>query len=240
MSFTPMLVCFLIIIIIIIIAGNFRWCKFLRKSVQTLQKKFSRFFIFADMGAGLSGHTPISWWPRPICETALNDEAKKQACATTAWSSFGVETFEITKVSRLPPRARNRRVGLSTADLDFDNCGTSHGILYSSRLILLYSNHLGGRQTVENHLVHIGTNSYRRAHVMTSSISILVHFFAVFNFAEAGLSAKIAKIWTQRKFPAIRYYIPLYGIWSNNYHKIVHIHSLETKLQAPNCITFLT
>ena len=162
--------------------------------------------IFADVGLS------ISWWPRPICEPALNDEAKKQACATMAWSSFCVEAFEITKVSRLPPRARNRRVGFSTADLDFDNFGVFHGfvgILYSSRLILLYSNHLEGRQTVENHLVHIGTNSYRRAHVMTSSISILVHFFAVFNFAEAGLSAKIAKIWTQRKFPAIRYYIPL-------------------------------
>ena len=32
-----------------------------------------------------------------------------------------------------------------------------------------------------------------------------MHFFAVFIFAEAGLSAKIAKICTQRKFPAIRY-----------------------------------
>ena len=39
-------------------------------------------FIFAD--AGHSGHTPTSWWPRPICETALNDETKKQACVTTA------------------------------------------------------------------------------------------------------------------------------------------------------------
>ena len=38
------------------------------------------------------------------------------------------------------------------------------GILYSRRLIHLYSNHLEGRQTVENHHVHIGT---RRTHVMT-------------------------------------------------------------------------
>ena len=108
--------------------------------------------------------------------------------------------FEITKVSRLPPQARNRHVGFSTADLDFDNFVVSHGfvgILYSSRLILLYSNHLEGRQTVENHLVHIGTNSYRRTHVMMSSIFILSAFFAVFIFAEAGLSAKIAKICTQ-------------------------------------------
>ena len=55
------------------------------------------------------------------------------------------------------------------------------GILHSSRLILLYSNHLEGRQTVENHLVHMGT---RRTHVMTSSISIfkLCSFFRGFYF----------------------------------------------------------
>ena len=40
---------------------------------------------------------------------------------------------------------------------------------------------------------------------MTSS-TIIVNFFAVFIFAEAGLSAKIVKICTQRKFPTIRYY----------------------------------
>ena len=69
------------------------------------------------------------------------------------------------------------------------------GILYSRRLILYYSNHLEGRQTVENHLVHMGT---QRTHAMMSSISILVNFFLVVSiFAEAGLSAKMAKICTQ-------------------------------------------
>ena len=53
------------------------------------------------------------------------------------------------------------------------------GILYSRRLILLYSNHLEGRQTVENHLVHMGTWC---KHVMTSLISILVQFFTVIYF----------------------------------------------------------
>ena len=75
------------------------------------------------------------------------------------------------------------------------------GILYSRRLILLYSNHLEGRQTVENHLVHMGS---RRMHIMTSSISLLVHFFStVFIFTEGSLSAKIVKICTQRKCHAI-------------------------------------
>ena len=78
----------------------------------------------------------------------------------------------------------------------------SGGILYSSRLILLYSNHLEDRQTVETRLVHMGT---RCMHVMTSSIWILVNFFTVLICMEAGLFAKIAKICTQWKFPAIWY-----------------------------------
>ena len=63
-------------------------------------------------------------------------------------------------------------------------------ILYSSRLILLYSNHLEARQTIENHLIHMGTNSCRSMHIMMSSVAILVNFFAVLIFAEAGLSRK--------------------------------------------------
>ena len=70
-------------------------------------------------------------------------------------------------------------------------------ILYSMRLILLYSNHLEGRQTVENHLVHMGT---RRTHVMTSSISILVRFFA-----EAWSVCENRENLRPAKFPAIRY-----------------------------------
>ena len=72
--------------------------------------------------------------------------------------------------------------------------------IYSSRLILLYSDHLEGRQTIENQLGHTGTSSYRCTHKITSSIFILVHFFHGFIFAEAGLSAKIS---TQQKFPTM-------------------------------------
>ena len=40
------------------IAGNFRWCKFSRKSVQTLQKKFSR-FLFSRMRDALATPLPV-------------------------------------------------------------------------------------------------------------------------------------------------------------------------------------
>ena len=39
----------------------------------------------------------------PTKETTLNDEAKKQACATMAWCFLSVQAFAITKVSKLPP-----------------------------------------------------------------------------------------------------------------------------------------
>ena len=76
--------------------------------------------------------------------------------------------------------------------------------LFNNSLVFL-QRHLGGRQTVENHLVHTGTSSCRRAHILMSSISILVNFFAVFIFVEAGMFAKIVKICTQ----------PLYSIRLN-------------------------
>ena len=75
----------------------------------------------------------------------------------------------------------------------------SYGILYSRRLILLYSNHLEGRQTVENHHVHIGT---RRTHVMTSSISI----FSRFLFSRKQVCPR-----KSRKFAPSKNF-PLYGI----------------------------
>ena len=84
------------------------------------------------------------------------------------------------------------------------------GILCSSRLILLYSNDLQGKHTVENHLVqfvHMGTISYAHNDV------IKIHPFAVFIFAEAGLSAKIAtKICTPRKFPAYDIYFYIFFV----------------------------
>jgi len=40
------------------IAGNFRWCKFSRKSVQTLQKKFLR-FLFSRMRDALATPLPV-------------------------------------------------------------------------------------------------------------------------------------------------------------------------------------
>ena len=78
-------------------------------------------------------------------ETTLNNKAKKQ----NSLVFFLCGGFAITKV---PPWARNWlfewKDEFSTAE---------HllwvGILYISRLILLYSDHLEGRQTVENHLV---------------------------------------------------------------------------------------
>ena len=159
-------------------------------------------------------------WPHPYQlmatlhiqteETTLNKKAKKQAFTTTAESSFCVKAFAIMTVSRLPSWAGNWLRRIQHTALDFDNfkaslTGSLVFCIYtcSSRLILLYSDHLEGRQTIENQLVHTGTSSYRCTHKITSSIFILVHFFRGFIFAETGLSTKIMKISTQEKFPTM-------------------------------------
>ena len=98
--------------------------KFSRKSVQTLQKKFSR-FLFLWMWDALATPLPVDGHASYASQRTLNDKAKKQACATMAQSSFCVEAFAITKVSRLQQWARNQRIGFSTADLDFNNFGAS-------------------------------------------------------------------------------------------------------------------
>ena len=98
-----------------------------------------------------------------------------------------MEAFVIMKVSRLPPWARNWTKRIQHTALDFDNfraslTGSLVFYIYSSKLILFYSDHLEGRQTIENQLVHTGTSLYQCMHIITSPISILVHFFLQFYF----------------------------------------------------------
>jgi len=123
-----------------------------------------------------------------------------------------VEAFAITKVSRLHAGAdENWLVEQkdSAADLDFDNFGTSLTgslvfCIHSSRLSLFCSNHLQGRHYFaadcgEPSRSH-GYQFVLTHHIMTSSIH-LGSFLCGLYFAEVGLSAQIAKICTQRKFP---------------------------------------
>ena len=67
----------------------------------------------------------------------------------------------ITKASGLLSWGRNWLVEQKNLALLISTSTTSERLLrihlYSSRLILLYSDYFAGRQTVENHLVHTGT-----------------------------------------------------------------------------------
>ena len=155
-------------------------------------------------------------WPHPYQlmatlhiqteQTTLNKKAKKQAFTTTAESSFCVKAFTIMIVSRLPTWAGNWLRRIQHTALDFDNFKASlTGLLafyiYSSRLILLYSDHLEGRQTIENQLVHTGTSSYRCTHKITSSIFILVHFFLVLFSRKQVCPRKSWKFPPSKNFP---------------------------------------
>ena len=114
-------------------------------------------------------------WVLPKCSLLMSQ------IFGTVIQSFCIEAVAVCPLARSRARERNRRVGFSTADL-ISTSTTSECLLrirWSSRLILLYSNHLEGRQTPENHLVHTGTIHVRSNDV---TISILVYFFCGFYF----------------------------------------------------------
>ena len=81
----------------------------------------------------------------------MNSKMKKQACATG-----GLWKYKSVRTGAAGKKLASRTEGFSAADFDFDNLGASLA-LYSSRLILLYSD---GRQTAENHLIYMGTSPY--------------------------------------------------------------------------------
>ena len=101
--------------------------------------------------------------PHANLATRRNDKVKKQAGISTAESSFCVEAITFTKVSGLPPWMRNRLVEQKDSVLLILTSTASEGLLIAaslafcivpSKLILLYSGHLEGGQTVKNYLVH--------------------------------------------------------------------------------------
>ena len=77
------------------------------------------------------------------------------------------------------------------------------------------------------------------ANIMTSSyfhLMRLVHFFAVFIFAEAGHSATIVEICTHRKFPVLQIYLAGVRLfetrWWCSEYKAVYSHTTEVSKRS--------
>ena len=109
-----------------------------------------------------------------------NQTTKQRSKLVHQWPSlpFVWRPLQSIKVAAIGKKTGSE--GFRTADLE--HLLQVHWYLCSGRLILLYSDHLQGRQTIENQLVHTGTSSYQCTHIITSSISVLVHYFSQFYF----------------------------------------------------------
>ena len=78
---------------------------------------------------------PTLSFPLPLT-ARITDEDRQQLCHQLA---------QLKEQAQERSGRKTGSVGFSTGDLDFDNFGTSLGfvgILYSNRLVLLYTNHL--------------------------------------------------------------------------------------------------
>ena len=118
-----------------------------------------RDFYFCGMNEWGSGHIPTSWWPCPTYESKKQHWTRKERSKLVqqrpslpfVWRPSQLQKYQDCHCGR-ETGLLNRKI--HTADLNFKASVTVYWHLYSSRLILLYSDHLEDRQTVENHLVH--------------------------------------------------------------------------------------
>ena len=144
----------------------------------------------------------VTLGPQLIAPHANPKKRRNWYSTTTAeFLCMWIEAVMFTKVSGMLPLARNWLVEQKESALTLTTSQRLFvGILYNSKLILLYSSHLRGRQIVENYLVYKGTCFYQHMQAYTQ-LSI---FSPVYFFAEVGQSAKITKICTHQKFPSIQ------------------------------------
>ena len=108
------------------IAGNFRWCKFLRKCAWTLQKKFSQFISRTESVMLWLYPYQMMATPHMHCNRRNDTEQRSEASLCNNDLLFllckVLSNYESIKTARrhgLKTGLLNR--SFSTADLDFDN-----------------------------------------------------------------------------------------------------------------------
>ena len=118
---------------------------------------FKEIFIFAEMNMWCSDHTPTSYGHAPHTNWRNDTEWQSKEASLCSNSLVfllcgGLCNYESIKTAVIGKKTGSE--GFSTADLDFDNfraslTGSLVFCIYtcSSRLLLLYSDHLEGRQT---------------------------------------------------------------------------------------------
>ena len=190
--------------------------------MQNMTRLFRWNFYFCGTNAWHSDHSPASWLPCPHVRTEemtwhwmtkqKSKLGQQRPCLPFVWRPSQLRKYK----SRLLPCACWTEI-FSTADLDCDNFRASltvslvfhtvAGWFFSTVTI-----YIEGRQTVKNHCIHTGASLYWHAHIMTSSIFIMVSIFA-----EAGLSVK-----KLRKFAPSENLL-LYGnTWDKNIKSKIH------------------
>ena len=130
-----------------------------------------------------------------IIHDDTEQQEKKQACATMVYSSFVWRPSQLQKYQdchrRQDTGLLNRRnhhcwsrprqlTGSIVLCIHSRQAESVLQWLFTGQIEIFRAFYFCGRQTIENSIVHMGTNLYQCTHIMTSSISILVNFFVVY------------------------------------------------------------
>ena len=188
--------------------GNFRWCKFLRKFIRTLQKNFLRFY-FCKMKAWCSDHIPHPYQMMSTSHSTYTEETEQRSKASLCNNGLlfllrgGLYNYESIKTAC----RRGRKTGLLNGRIQHCWSQTHNFGAFLTGLLVFCLHRLvvgwvSSASTIYWSDIIFAADcrepspSHRYKFVFHNDVinSLLVHFFTVYIFVEAGLSVKITKI----------------------------------------------
>ena len=160
------------------------WChtnSFTLRSKSMLQILYSgKFWLvqnFVEIHPSLCicGNKYMMFWPHPyqLMASHTNQTTKQRSKVVHQRPSlpFVWRPLQSIKVAAIGKKTGSE--GFRTADLEH--------LLQVHWYWCSGSDHLQGRQTIENQLVHTGTSSYQCTHIIMSSISVFIFFAVLFS-----------------------------------------------------------
>ena len=190
-------------------SGRFSLVQKLAEICPDLQKKLP-WVLFLQNKCMIRWAHPYSWWPHPTCEL------KKWRWTTKQRRKIVQQQPSLPFVWRPSQlwKYQDCHCGWETGLLNgrIQHCWSQlqqllsvpYGLfatVYSSMLILLYCDHLEGRQTVENYLVHTGTSSYIPTSTYAYYDVINFHFLWFLFLQKQVCPRKSWKVAPSKNFP---------------------------------------
>ena len=163
---------------LILHSGKFSLVQNFTKMRPDSFRRNSRGFYFCKTNVSRSNHTPTvdGHTPHANQRNTIEWQSEEASMYNNVLVFFCVEAFGIVKASGLPPWARNWLVEQKDSVVLISTSTTPEHLLQVCWcFVLLYSDHLKGRQTVVNHLIPMGHGKF----VLTYAHNGVINYYLI-------------------------------------------------------------